>query len=399
MSIDSVVAVISGLIIVSYLFGVLSKRWRIPSVLLLLATGVAVKIVFPDLPLSGEASRWLVHFFGLAGLVMIVLEASLDLELSLEKIRVLRAAFLSSSVILFVSSVLIAGLFHLWLGAPWRNCLIYAVPLSIISSAIVIPTSEHLTGEKREFVVFESSFSDILGIIFFNVLTFSPTFEAGSLAGFGISVVVLLVGSYVLSLALLWVASRLTANTKMFLLLAVLFLVYSVGKIFHLPTLILILMFGLVLNNVQRLPVKHVGTYLDVNAVVPIVDQFKSITRESAFVIRTFFFLLFGFAIEWATMMNLAVYLVGLMIVVILLGIRYVYFAYFLKTNTFPEVFLMPRGLITILLFYSIPTAYIVPSFEQGILFFVVIITTVLMTAGMLAYRPQDVAQLEEDAA
>jgi Kef-type K+ transport system membrane component KefB len=398
MSIDAVVAVISGLIIVSYLFGVLSRRWRIPSVLLLLVTGIVVKFLFPELPLTGEASRWLVHFFGLAGLVMIVLEASLDLDVSLEKLGILRAAFLSSLVILLVSSALIAGLFHLWFDAPWRNSLIYAVPLSIISSAIVIPSAEHLTWGKREFVVYESSFSDILGIIFFNLLTFSPSFEAGSLAGFGVSILVLLVGSYLLSLALLWVASRLTGNTKMFLLLAVLFLVYSVGKIFHLPTLILILMFGLVLNNLQRLPVKHIGRYFDLHTVAPIVDQFKSITRESAFVIRTFFFLLFGFAMEWGTMMNLAVYVVGAAIVLLLLGIRYIYFAYFLRTNAFPEVLLMPRGLITILLFYSIPEAYVVPSFEQGILFFVVIVTTLLMTLGVFLYRPATVEEFEEEA-
>ena len=45
--------------------------------------------------------------------------------------------------------------------------MIYAIPLSIMSSAIIIPSVGGLMGQKKEFMVYESTFSDILGIMFF----------------------------------------------------------------------------------------------------------------------------------------------------------------------------------------------------------------------------------------
>ena len=48
--------------------------------------------------------------------------------------------------------------------------LVYAVPLSIVSSAIVIPSVGSLMPEKKEFMIYEGTFSDILGIMFFYFL-------------------------------------------------------------------------------------------------------------------------------------------------------------------------------------------------------------------------------------
>jgi hypothetical protein len=50
----------------------------------------------------------------------------------------------------------------------------------------------------------------------------------------------------------------------------------------------------------------------------------------------------------------------------------------------------MPRGLITILLFYSIPQAYKLSKFNEGILFFVILITSIIMMIGSVSYgRPE----------
>jgi hypothetical protein len=50
----------------------------------------------------------------------------------------------------------------------------------------------------------------------------------------------------------------------------------------------------------------------------------------------------------------------------------------------------MPRGLITVLLFYSIPEMYKLSKFNEGILFFVILTTSVIMMVGSIMYgRPK----------
>ena len=58
-----------------------------------------------------------------------------------------------------------------------------------------------------------------------------------------------------------------------------------------------------------------------------------------------------------------------------------------LKENVFPEIMIAPRGLITILLYYSIPKEYQIEYFEEGVLFFIIIVTSIVMMIGLLCYK------------
>ena len=49
-----------------------------------------------------------------------------------------------------------------------------------------------------------------------------------------------------------------------------------------------------------------------------------------------------------------------------------------------PQIWVAPRGLITVLLFFSIPAQHALESFNQGILVFVIIATGIIMTIGMI---------------
>ena len=49
-----------------------------------------------------------------------------------------------------------------------------------------------------------------------------------------------------------------------------------------------------------------------------------------------------------------------------------------------PQLFIAPRGLITVLLFYAIPKEAEVATFEPGILLFIIIGTSLIMTGGMI---------------
>ena len=88
--------------------------------------------------------------------------------------------------------------------------------------------------------------------------------------------------------------------------------------------------------------------------------------------------------------------LVGGLVVLSLLFIRFLYLRFFLHENVFPEVVFIPRGLITIVLFFKIPAGLMLSGFNQGILFFVILCSSVIMTIGMLFYKKANEEIIEE---
>ena len=46
-----------------------------------------------------------------------------------------------------------------------------------------------------------------------------------------------------------------------------------------------------------------------------------------------------------------------------------------------------PRGLITILLFYSIPEELVVERFNKGILLLVILVSSMVMAVALIRYR------------
>jgi len=185
-------------------------------------------------------------------------------------------------------------------------------------------------------------------------------------------------------------------NIKFFLIFALLILIYAGGKMLHLPSLIIILVFGLMINNWEMIRLPILRKYFSPQKVEPIRGLLHSITAESSFLIRTFFFILFGYSIRLDFLRQNEVLMVGGLIVAALFAVRLLYLRFFLRTNVFPESFFIPRGLITIVLFYKIPDRFRLSSFDDGILFFVILTTGIIMTLGMIFYKKKP-EQLVED--
>ena len=364
-----------------------SRITRIPSVLLLIATGIGIKYLSRYYGYVEQDVAKLVKILGAIGLIMIILEAALDLAISRSKLKLIRESFLSALFAFFISATAIAYLLSRWLGESFQAAFLYAVPMSIISSAIVIPSTSHLPEMKREFIIYESSLSDIIGILVFNYMLMDNVMSIHSAGIFTGNLFLAILISVVASLLLLYMLTRITVNLKFFLMFAILALVYSVGEIINIPSLLIILVFGLVLNNSSLLlrgRFKHLATpeYME-----GILNLMRSITAETSFLIRTFFFILFGYTINLELLMVPNVILLGSAIVGILFIVRFLYLRLILRANLFPELFLMPRGLVTILLFYSIPAEKAMSSFNVGVLFFVVVASSLIMMLGLLFFK------------
>jgi len=386
---NGLVIVGSLIIIISYLFNLIAKRFSIPSVLLLITLGLVLKGLVSATGLEAPDMTPILEVLGTIGLIMIVLEASLDLELEREKRRVISRAFFTSLVTLLLSAALIGGVMAVYLKVNMTTGLLYAVPLSIMSSAIIIPSVASLSSDKREFMVYESTFSDILGIMLFYFLISSM--KAESVGEMGLDVLLNLSLTVLVSVSasylLIFLFQKIRTELKLFLLIAVLILLYGISKMFHLSSLLIILVFGLMLSNRNIFFPGKLRFFLDEKQMEGIFENFKMITLESSFVVRTFFFVIFGFTIVLASLAKLEVWLVSILVLAILYAVRFAWFRLIIRKNIYPDIWLAPRGLITILLFYSIPEQLKVPHFNEGILLLVILASSIIMAVSMIKHR------------
>lgn len=396
LSAYTVLFIFCGLIVLSYLFSVINRSTRIPSVLLLLGTGILLRYLTDLAGYSFTVPPTMIEILGTVGLIMIVLEAGLDLEVTKQKLPLIRSSFFSALVIFLVSTVAVAGIL-LWQlpHTPIINCVVYAIPLSIVSSAIVLPSVHHLSDEKKEFLIYEASYSDVLGIMVFNFFTAGQTISWNDLSWFLGSIPVGIALSVMVCFVLMLLLVKNQVNIKFFLAFAVLIVIYVGGKMMHLPSLLTILLFGLVVNNWELLRWKPLHSYFSIESVDSVRGFLKSITAESAFLIRTFFFIIFGYGIDLHFLEDSEVLIVGSAIVLALLALRYLYLRVMHRYDLFPELFYIPRGLVTVLLFYKIPHWQRIDQFDEGVLFFVILATSLIMMFGSILYRDRP-KELEE---
>lgn len=386
----------SLIIIISFVFNFISKKTNIPSVLMLMVLGVAIQFMAPDVVDNPLISQSLI-VIGKVGLILIVLEAALDLKLSREKIGLIIRSFLVALLALGFSSILIAFSIQGFLGASFYKSLVYAVPLSIMSSAIIIPSVSSLSTEKKEFMIYESTFSDILGIIFFQFLTAPNDFETtqdvivGVGSNIGITILVAILFSYIA----VWVFNKLTSHVKLFLIISVLTLMYGIGSVYHLSSLIIILFFGIILNNVEvffRGPLKKL---IDKEKLKPVFHEFHIVTLESAFFLRTFFFVMFGITISLATLVDIRVAIQSIVFIGILYLVRFIVLKLIMwNKDITPQLWIAPRGLITVLLFYTIPFKYYIPEFYQGVLLYAILVTSLIMTFALIKAKGKKISDV-----
>ncbi|WP_103068302.1 cation:proton antiporter domain-containing protein [Aquimarina sediminis] len=394
----NVIIGISLTIILSFIFNGVAKKTNVPAVLLLIVLGIIFQYVLKAF--GGDSIDFfpMLEVLGIVGLIMIVLEAALELELKRDKLmpilKSLAIALIGLVASTFIAAVILKALVK---GMTMQSAWLYATPLSILSSAIIIPSVSSLSTAKKEFHIYESTFSDILGIMLFYFLTgrLNPAEDSG-VGGFFLNLIVTIVISLVASYAIILIFQKIKSQVKLFLLIAVLLLLYALGKKMHLSSLIIILIFGLVIANMKLFFQGKLRGYLHLEKAKSIYHELHVITAETAFVVRTLFFVIFGITIVLSSLLSLKVTLISVLILISIYVIRYGLLRLFMGKDISPQLFIAPRGLITVLLFYAIPAEAIVEGFEPGILLFVIIGTSLIMTGGMIRDKKRNPVESEE---
>lgn len=383
----NILIAVSILIILSYLFNLISGKIKVPSVILLLLTGIGLQFLVKETGYTFSETKFPLELLGIIGLIFIVLEGSLDLKITRQKLPLIGKSFVSALLILIATSGLIGWILIEFIELPLSTAFVYAVPLGVISSAIAIPSVTKLSEEKREFIVYESTFSDIIGIMLFNYIIIGNITSGDSIASFFINLFIMLIVSAISTGLLLFLLNYTRSHIKFYLIFAILILIYSISKMFHLSPLLFILIFGLMLNNANLFIKGRLANYLYLEKLQSTTEELKIITAETAFIVRTFFFVLFGYSINLLLFNDSNVILIGSLITATILLTRFIFLRFISKSNIFPEIFIAPRGLITIVLFYSIPLKFQTEKFNEGILFFVIIASSIMMMLGIMATK------------
>jgi len=391
--------ILSGLVIFSYLFDLLGGKTKIPSVILLMCLGIGIKQVLDYFDFKTINFINILPTLGTLGLVLIVFEGALELRYSKDKNSIIKKSFFSALIILLATAVLITWIIYQISGQDFYKCFLNAIPFCVISSAVAIPAASNISKLKKEFIVYESSFSDILTVVLFNFMINNRHISISSFTKLGAELGIISIVVICSCLLLLYLIGRLTHHVKSFLVISILILVYSIGQLYHLSSLIIVLALGLFLNNAGQIKLPWFRKYFIYPKLSYDIKQLFQLSAESAFLMRTFFFIMFGYTMDIYQLQSWSVLISGGFMLLAIYVIRFLYIKLVSKTDLMPELVLIPRGLISVLLYYSLPADMKIKGVETGLLFVVILGTSIVLSLGLLVTKRQTAKQTGEDFA
>jgi len=377
------------IVIISYIFDITSKYTKIPGVGMLILLGIVIQLLVANTGFNMPNMKPLLPVIGTIGLILIVMEASLDIKLKKNRSGLIMKS-VSSAIFLFVFFVAILTLIMVYvMGYKVIDSLLNAIPLGIISSAVAISSSVHLDTEQKEFIVYESSFSDIIGILVFDFIIINQDSIGRGLINFAFNGMLTIVVAVALTTVLAILLHKISYHVHYVIILTSVVMVYVLAKLIHLPALFLVLIFGIVLSNSQLVENTVIRRYVDFEKFRNDVDSFRRILRELTFIVRSFFFIMFGYYASIGGLFNLRNIIVSLLITAGMLSIRWLYFRYVLKIPSLTLVFFAPRGLITILLFLSIPEVSKIALINEEVVTLVILMTIIVMIGSNILIRKE----------
>lgn len=382
------------LLIISYLFDLTFIKTKIPSVILLLFLGWLVKQITTLLRIQIPDLSPALPILGTVGLILIVLEGSLELKLEASKAKMILSSFLGALLPVVLLIFLLAYLMSTVFGYDFWDSVLSSIPLCVISSAIAIPSVRNFPPTQKEFVIYESSFSDIIGVLIFNFFVVNRSIGIPALIEVSLQFVIMFLVSVVATFSLATLLRRIEHHVKFVPVVLLIVLIYAISKFFHLPALVFILIFGLILSNIEDF--KHIK-FLQRFCTFEIqseVKKFMDLIAEGTFLVRSLFFLLFGYFIETSELVNIVTLPWALAIVLLIFLLRAVQLK-ILRLPLQPLLFVAPRGLITILLFLSIEPTRLVPFVNKSLVIQIIILTSLILMFGSMITKTETIEEKE----
>lgn len=390
----SIVITICALMLLAYVFELTSSKTKIPSIILLLVLGWLVKQITVILHINIPNLEVALPFLGNIGLILIVLEGSLELELKKENYSIIAKSGLIALLQMIALSFIIAfAIYYFDPEITYQSALGNAIALGIISSSVAISSVKNLNSTNKEIITYESSMSDVLGVIFFNFVVLNNTIVASTFGHFFLDLLLILLISFAATVALAFLLSKIKHHIKFAPIIILLIMIYSISKAYHLPALVFVLLFGLLISNLDEM--KHIKFVQKLRPDILNIEvqKFKELNIEFTFLIRTLFFILFGFLIKTSEVLNTDTILWAVGIT----GLIFLCRAIFLKVVGLPLkplFFIAPRGLITILLFLSIPITQRSVIMNNSLIIQVILLTVLVMMVGLMFNKKEKTTEV-----
>jgi hypothetical protein len=278
-----------------------------------------------------------------------------------------------------------------FLGYQLIDSLLNAIPFGIISSAVAISSTSNLNQEQKEFIVYESSLSDVIGILVFDFILIYGNSIGYGLISFTIKGLLTIIIAVLITSALAFLLHKITYHINYVIILTSVVIVYVLAKLIYLPALLLVLAFGLALSNNKLAEHTMIRKYVDFGKFRTDLISFTRILSELTFIVRSFFFIMFGYYSKIEGLLDLQNIITAAYIISGIYFMRIIFLWQFLKLPVVPYLFFSPRGLVTILLFLSIPVASRIPLISEEVVTLVILMTILLMMIGNMLYRRENI--------
>lgn len=401
LSVETVLG-LTGLVILVGLAGELVfKRTGIPSVLFLMGFGVLLGPVFhlaePALVMK------LAPYFGTLALLVILFDGGINLHV-MKVINETPMALLYSVTVFTLTIVSIMGFYVWWVGGEWLHGLLLGTILGGTAAAIIIPVTSKLPSLRdpaKVLLSLDSAISEVFVVVIALALmgAMKESGDTGSVIreifhAFWDAMMLAALAGALWARLLAWLEGQ--ALSYMLTMAAILVL-YDVAEIIGANGAITILLFGLVLSNMEFLvsrlskPIRVIIGY-ELDQAKFVLDEFlKRINEELSFLVRTFFYVLLGLILDFSALTStIALTSAGLFAIAVL--IRGIVTEVLGRTTTawttderFVIAAMFPRGVATAVMAFlpigkGIPDTDLFPTYALTVIVLGVIGMTVVLT-------------------
>lgn len=190
-----------------------------------------------------------------------------------------------------------------------------------------------------------------------------------------------------ITFALALLLHKITYHINYVIILTSLILVYVLAGMIHLPALLLVMAFGMALANYRLSENTFLSRYIQYDKFGNDLASFTRIMRELTFIVKSFFFIMFGYLTQIEGLFDLSNVITSLCIIAGIYFLRIIFLRIILKIPVLPFLFFSPRGLVTILLFLSVPASLKIGLISKEVVTLVILLTIFIMFIGNIFYR------------
>jgi cell volume regulation protein A len=392
MSAALILGLVGGLLMLAFIANRVFRVTRVPDVLVLMALGLLLGPVLGLVNPSQLSS--ITNVLGTLAIILVLFEGGLELDLRRTLQHFPGSLFLAMLAYGF-SIALVALIVNKGLGMPLTTSLAVGAVLGCTSSTVVLPVLQQLGAREpvKVTLMLEASWGDVLAVLTVGLLLGVGS-QGGPVARHVLQGLLTQVGVAVVfasAAGILW--SRLLpvlsdARFWQVMTFSIVLVLYAGTEALGASGLIAVLAFGLTLANFPGID-PRLRALEEESVSLQSQESLLNFHSELAFLVRTFFFVLIGAITDLKSFRGHTLLIAGVLGALFLAR----WLALQISRLAFRDVeakerelmlWIMPRGLITVVLALQVVAARSEVSFLSALAFAVILVTNLMVVVGSL---------------